>query len=136
MSLEGGRHLRATLAELARHVIVLVLGPGQPDLADLERPEGRLAAQEPRDVVLVGVAHDDHRQPSTGLGRDVVEHGRQRADVAADMDPAVDEHVLVVGEAHEEAVAEPDPVHPDPDRGGAGPWPPAIATRPCARRRS
>ena len=51
--------------------------------------------------------------------RDVVEHGRQRADVAADMDPAVDEHVLVVGEAHEEAVAEPDPVHPDPDRGGA-----------------
>ena len=101
-----------------------MLAPGQPDLAHGEPPESLRAAQEPGDVILVGVRRDHHREPAAGLRLEVVEDPVERPDVAAVVDPAVDQDVVRTREGDQEAVAEADAVHPYPDLG--------IVRRPAA----
>ena len=132
-----GRGRVLLLLEAAGHRVGVVLRPRHPHLPHPHVPPLLLAA-EAVDVVAVAVGHDqdvDHRlavdpgqvgdHPLDHVPEGGLVHERPR--VAA----AVDEHHVVAlgpGDAHHEAVAEADVVHPDPHLCGhsssTGVWPP------------
>ena len=132
-----GRRRVLLLLETPGHRVGVVLRPRHPHLPHPHVPP-QLPPAEAVDVVAVAVGHHqdvDHRRavdpgqvgdhPLDHVPEGGLVHERPR--VAA----AVDEHHVVAlgpGDAHHEAVAEADVVHPDPHLFGhsssTGVWPP------------
>ena len=110
--------LLLALAQLVRKLVLRVLGPGEPDLADFEGVEDRSRLQESGQVIPVLVSDDEPVElpvrrvvhalshvlhPLLGISRSL-EHA------------AVDEEMALavpVGAGEQEAVAEALPVHAD-----------------------
>jgi hypothetical protein len=96
-------------------VIFGIRGPWEPDFAYAKLGEFLLARREAGDMVLVVMRGDDEREPSIGL-LCKVRDGAGDCVKIRDVRPAIDQYVLAGAadrQREEEAVAEPDAVHPN-----------------------
>ena len=105
--------------------VLRILGPGQPDFANLEGAEARLEPAEAGEMILVSVRENDDGEFAARLLGDVLDGRAERVDIALGVDAAVDQDVAWpegCRQREQEAIAKPDPVHPNADRLGGRGW--------------
>ncbi len=128
---QGGARGPPAVAQVLRQPGIRVLGPGHPELPQLDRFEDvpGLILVERRDVIPMLVGDDQEVDPAAGGRLDILDDAADPRHVArfgrAVVDAAVDEHVERVtgppgmgfapGESEQEAIAQPGAIHADRD---------------------
>lgn len=121
-----GLKLELVLAlEILGRGIAGVLGPGHPDLSDVEGVENLGGVVEPGDVVPMFMGRHQGLKFALGFGGDAFRHPEDflAAVRGAAQDAAVDENMVgaaIAVKGEEEAIAQPLAIHADAHLAAAG----------------